>query len=54
MLETARPKRLWFLLFNAVGKVVAHARRTLLRLTGALRHALLVRVRQRIAALAPA
>ncbi len=53
-LRTARPKRLRFLLFNTVGKVVAHARRTLLRLTGALQHALLVRVRQRIAALAPA
>jgi len=52
-LRTARPKRLRFLLFNTVGKVVAHARRTLLRLTGALQHALLVRVRQRIAALAP-
>jgi hypothetical protein len=53
-LRTARPKRLRFLLFNTVGKVVAHARRTLLRLTGAFQHALLVRVRQRIAALAPA
>ena len=53
-LQTARPKRLRFLLFNTVGKVVAHARRTLLRLSGALQHALLVRVRQRIAALAPA
>ena len=28
-LRTARPKRLRFLLFNTVGKVVAHARRTL-------------------------
>ncbi|MFI4978552.1 MAG: IS1380 family transposase [Solirubrobacterales bacterium] len=53
-LRTARPKRLRFLLFNTVGKVVAHARRTLLRLSGALQHALLVRVRQRIGALAPA
>ena len=53
-LRTARPKRLRFLLFNTVGKVVAHARRTLLRLTGVLQHALLVRVRRRIAALAPA
>ena len=44
-LRTARPKRLRFLLFNTVGKVVAHARRTLLRLSGALQHALLVRVR---------
>jgi hypothetical protein len=54
MVETARPMRLRFLLFNTVGKVVAHARRTLLRLTGALQDALLVRVRQRITALAPA
>jgi hypothetical protein len=53
-LRTARPKRLRFLLFNTVGKVVAHARRTLLRLTGVLQHALLVRVRCKIARLAPA
>jgi hypothetical protein len=53
-LRTARPKRLRFLLFNTVGKVVSHARRTLLRLTGAIQHALLVRVRRRIAGLAPA
>jgi hypothetical protein len=53
-LRTARPKRLRFLLFNTVGKVISHARRTLLRLTGVLQHALLVRVRHRIAALAPA
>jgi hypothetical protein len=53
-LQTARPKRLRFLLFNTVGKVISHARQTLLRLTGALQHALLVAVRQRIAALAPA
>ena len=53
-LRTARPKRLRFLLFNTVGKVVAHPRRTLLRLTGALQHALLVRVRTHIARLAPA
>lgn len=52
--RTARPKRLRFLLFNTVGKVVRHARQTLLRLTGAVQHALLVRVRHRIAALAPA
>jgi hypothetical protein len=51
---TARPKRLRFLLFNTVGKVVHHARRTLLRLTGAIQLALMVAVRQRIAALAPA
>ena len=53
-LRTARPKRLRFLLFNTVGKVVTHARRTLLRLSAALQHALLVRVRRRIIRLAPA
>jgi hypothetical protein len=53
-LRTARPKRLRFLLFNTVGKVISHARRTFLRLTGAVQHALLVRVRHHIAALAPA
>jgi post-segregation antitoxin (ccd killing protein) len=51
---TARPKRLRFLLFNTVGKVVQHARRTLLRLTGAVHLGLMVLVRQRIAELAPA
>jgi hypothetical protein len=51
---TARPKRLRFLLFHTVGKVVHHARRTLLRLTGAVHLALMVVVRQRILALAPA
>jgi Transposase DDE domain group 1 len=53
-LRTARPKRLRFLLFNTVGKVVAHARQTFLRLSGALQHALLVRARGKIARLAPA
>jgi hypothetical protein len=53
-LRTARPKRLRFLLFNTVGKVVSHARRTLLRLSGVLQHALLVLVRDKIAQLAPA
>jgi len=53
-LRTACPKRLRFLLFNTVGKVVAHARRTLLRLSAAFQHALLVRVRSKIARLAPA
>jgi hypothetical protein len=52
--RTARPKRLRFLLFNTVGKVISHARRTLLRLSAAAQHALLVGVRHRIAALAPA
>jgi hypothetical protein len=53
-LRTARPKRLRFLLFNTVGKVVTHARRTLLRLSAVLQHAFLVRVRRKIARLAPA
>ncbi len=53
-LRSARPKRLRFLLFNTVGKVVTHARRTLLRLSAALQHALLRRVRRKIARLAPA
>ena len=52
--RTARPKRLRFLLFNTVGKVISHARRTLLRLSAATQHALLVGVRHRIAAFAPA
>jgi len=51
---TAQPKRLRFLLFNTVGKVVHHARRTLLRLTGAVQLALMHAVRQRIVQLAPA
>ena len=51
---TARPKRLRFLLFNTVGKVVHHARRTLLRLTAAVHLALMLAVRQRIGALTPA
>jgi hypothetical protein len=50
---SARPKRLRFLLFNTVGKVVHHARRTLLRLSGALQLALMQTMRQKIAALAP-
>ncbi len=53
-LRTARPKRLRFLLFNTVGKVVAHARQTVLRLSGALQHALRVRARGKIARLVPA
>lgn len=52
--RTARPKRLRFLLFNTVGKVVAHARRTWLRLSGVLQQALLVRARRKIRRLAPA
>lgn len=50
----ARPKRLRFLVFNTVGKVIQHARRTLLRLTAAVQQALLALARSRIAALAPA
>lgn len=38
--HTARPKRLRFLLLNVVGKVVRHARTTLLRLTSAAAKAL--------------
>ncbi len=51
-LRTARLKRLRFLLFNTVGKVVAHARQTVLRLSGVLQHAFLVLVRGKIARLA--
>lgn len=53
-LRSAQPKRLRCLLFNAVGNVISHSRRTFLRLTGAVQHALLVQVRHHIAALAPA
>jgi hypothetical protein len=53
-LRTARPKRLRFLLFNTVGKVIAHARRTLLRLSGGVQHALLVCARRKLLRLAPA
>jgi hypothetical protein len=38
--HTARPKRLRFLLLNTVGKVVRHARETLLRCTKAIAQAL--------------
>jgi DDE family transposase len=53
-LRTARPKRLRFLLFNTVGKVISHARQTRLRLSGVLQHAFLVLVRGKITRLAPA
>jgi hypothetical protein len=53
-LRTARPKRLRFLLFNTVGKVITHARRMLLRLSGVFQHGLSVRARGKIARLAPA
>lgn len=49
----ARPKRLRFLVFNTVGKVVQQARRTLLRLTTAAQQALLALARANILALSP-
>jgi hypothetical protein len=52
-LSEARPKRLRFLVFNTVGKVVQHARRTLLRLTSATQQALVALARSRILALSP-
>jgi hypothetical protein len=48
---TARPKRLRFLLFNTVGKVVHHARRMLLRLGSEVHRRLFERVRGKILAL---
>jgi hypothetical protein len=53
-LSEARPKRLRFLVFNTVGKVVHHARRTLLRLTSAAQQAILALARSKILALSPA
>lgn len=50
----ARPKRLRFLVFNTVGKVIQHARRTLLRLTAAVQQEILVVARSKILALCPA
>ena len=52
-LSAARPKRLRFLVFNTVGKVVQHARRTLIRLTSAAQQALLALARSKILALGP-
>jgi len=52
-LSDARPKRLRFLVFNTVGKVVQHARRTLLRLTTAAQQALVALARSNILALSP-
>ncbi|MDF0664472.1 MAG: transposase [Nitrospira sp.] len=52
-LSEARPKRLRFLVFNPVGKVVQHARRTLLRLTSSAQQALLTLTRSHILALSP-
>ncbi len=34
--RTARPKRLRFVLFNTIGRIVRHARETLLRLSSVL------------------
>jgi hypothetical protein len=47
----ARPKRLRFLLFNTVGKVVHHARRMLLRLGSEVHRAFFELVREKILAL---
>ena len=52
-LLTARPKRLRFLLFNTVGRVIRHARETLLRLASALARQLFDTARVHIHALAP-
>ena len=52
-LSEARPKRLRFLVFNTVGTVIHHARRTLLRLTTAIQQALLALARSNILALSP-
>jgi hypothetical protein len=52
-LSDARPKRLRFLVFNTVGKVVQHARWTLLRLTTAAQQALMALARANILALSP-
>jgi hypothetical protein len=50
-LSEARPKRLRCLVFNTVGKVVPHARRTLLRLTTVAQQALVALARSHILAL---
>lgn len=52
-LSEARPKRLRFLVFNTVGKVIHHARCMLLRLTAAVQQELLVVARSKILALCP-
>jgi hypothetical protein len=53
-LSEARPKRLRFLVFNTVGKVIHHARRLLVRLTTAVHQTLLALARSKILALSPA
>ena len=52
--HTARPKRLRFLLLNTVGKVVRHARETLLRCTKEIARALAGAPRTRFALKRPA
>ncbi len=52
-LRTARPKRLRFLLFNTIGRVVRHARETLLRLSSALAKHLFDTARVKFHALSP-
>jgi hypothetical protein len=49
----AKPKRLRFLLFHVVGKVIRHAREILLRLASEPARALLDRARTRIHAWPP-
>jgi Transposase DDE domain group 1 len=51
--KTARPKALRFLLFNTVGRVIHHARETLLRLSSALVRALFDAARVKIHAQPP-
>ena len=53
-LSEARPKRLRFLVVNTVGKVMHHARRTLLQLTSAISQGLWAFARSKILALSPA
>jgi hypothetical protein len=48
-LHRARPKRLRFLLFNGIGKVVRHARETVLRLVGETRRKLAAAARLALA-----
>lgn len=53
-LHKARPKRLRFVLLNTLGKVVRHARETVLRLIGETRRRLADRARLALAAGCPA
>ncbi|MCZ6552310.1 MAG: hypothetical protein O7A67_00790 [SAR324 cluster bacterium] len=50
---TARPKRLRFLRIKPVGRVIRHARQTLLRLTSALARQIVDGARNRIQTLRP-